>query len=58
MTGEVPTVDPDLSKGDFHEFMAWVDEYRTMGVRANAETGVDAQTAVDFGCEGAASKNR
>jgi len=32
--------------------MGWVDEIRTMEVRANAETPKDAQTARDFGCSG------
>lgn len=52
MAGEVPTVEPNLGEGDFSEFMEWVDEFRTLGVRANAETPEDAQAAVDFGCEG------
>jgi len=49
--GEVATVQPELS-GDFGKLMEWVDEVRTMGVRANAETPVDAETARKFGAEG------
>ncbi|MDL2309007.1 pyruvate, phosphate dikinase [Bacteroidales bacterium OttesenSCG-928-B11] len=36
----------------FKEFMAIVDEFRTMGVRTNADTPEDAQNAIDFGAEG------
>ena len=51
MLGEVPTVQPELS-GDFGTLMAWADEFRTMGVRANAETPNDVETALGFGAEG------
>ncbi|WP_193180207.1 pyruvate, phosphate dikinase [Nisaea sediminum] len=51
MSGEVATIKPELT-GDFGELMSWVDEFRVLGVRANAETPLDAQTAVDFGAEG------
>ena len=37
MLGVVPTVQPELS-GDFAELMAWADEFRTLGIRTNAET--------------------
>ena len=36
----------------FQHFMAIVDKYRTMGVRANADTPKDARQAVEFGAEG------
>lgn len=36
----------------FQEFMTIVDKYRKMGVRTNADTPEDAQTALDFGAEG------
>jgi len=32
--------------------MGWADQFRRMGVRANAETPLDARTARDFGAEG------
>jgi pyruvate,orthophosphate dikinase len=51
MAGELPLVNPEMA-GDFGEFMTWVDEIRTLKVRANAETPADAQTAKDFGAEG------
>ncbi|HSN59078.1 MAG TPA: putative PEP-binding protein, partial [Clostridiaceae bacterium] len=36
----------------FQSFMKIVDKYRTMGVRANADTAEDAKIARDFGAEG------
>jgi pyruvate, orthophosphate dikinase len=51
MLGEVPTIQPELS-GDFATLMEWADEARTMGVRANADTPLDAKTARRFGAEG------
>ncbi len=51
MKGTVPMVQPELT-GDFATLMAWVDKVRTMGVRANAETPLDAETALRFGAEG------
>lgn len=49
--GEVATVQPNLS-GDFNTVMAWADGVRTLNVRANAETPLDAKTARSFGAEG------
>ena len=51
MLGEVPTIHPELT-GDFVKLMGWADEVRTLGVRANAETPADAETARKFGAEG------
>ena len=51
MKGEVATIKPELS-GDFAMLMQWADSFRRMGVRANAETPLDARTARDFGAEG------
>jgi pyruvate, orthophosphate dikinase len=51
MLGQVPTIQPELS-GDFATLMEWADEARTMGVRANADTPLDAKTARRFGAEG------
>ncbi|BCX18397.1 MAG: pyruvate, phosphate dikinase [Geminicoccaceae bacterium] len=51
MLGAVKTVDPQLS-GDFATLMGWADEVRRLKVRTNAETPLDARTAVRFGCEG------
>jgi len=49
--GSVPTIEPELS-GDFGTLMGWADKMRTMKVRTNAETPLDARTAVTFGAEG------
>ncbi|MBE3554129.1 MAG: pyruvate, phosphate dikinase [Thermicanus sp.] len=51
MLGEVPLIDPVLSD-EFSELLSWADEYRTLGVRANADTPVDARKAREFGAEG------
>ena len=49
--GALPTVNAALT-GEFAELMAWADEVRTMKVRANADTPLDARTARAFGAEG------
>ncbi len=49
--GAVPTVPAALS-GEFGELMKWADKVRTMKVRANADTPLDARTARNFGAEG------
>jgi len=51
MRGEVATIQPELT-GDFGRLMVWVDKVRVLGIRANAETPVDAETARKFGAEG------
>ncbi|GBF27872.1 pyruvate, phosphate dikinase [bacterium MnTg02] len=49
--GEVPTRQPELSS-DFNTLMNWADEFRRLGVRANADTPLDSKTAREFGAEG------
>ncbi|MFA6518066.1 MAG: pyruvate, phosphate dikinase [Candidatus Shapirobacteria bacterium] len=49
--GQVPTITPTLS-GDFGTIMKWADDFRRLGVRTNADTPKDAQTARNFGAEG------
>jgi len=49
--GKVPTIQPQLGS-DFHELMKWADKFRRLGVRANADTPLDAKTARGFGAEG------
>jgi pyruvate,orthophosphate dikinase len=44
-------IEPAMS-GDFGTLMEWADKSRRMGVRANAETPMDAETARKFGAEG------
>ena len=49
--GTLPTVEPKLG-GYFNTLMAWADQYRTLGVRTNADTPEDALRARKFGAEG------
>ncbi|NBV50118.1 pyruvate, phosphate dikinase [bacterium] len=49
--GHVPTINSQLDEF-FKEFMQWVDEYRSLKVRANAETPHDVKVARTFGAEG------
>ena len=49
--GTVAMSEPAMS-GDFNTLMEWADGCRRMGVRANAETPLDAETARKFGAEG------
>jgi pyruvate,orthophosphate dikinase len=51
IAGKVDTVVPELT-GSFHEFMSWVDEFRKLKVRTNADTPNDAKVARHFGAEG------
>ena len=51
IAGEAPLVDPELGE-DFHELMRFADKYRTLHVRANADTPDDAGVARGFGAEG------
>ncbi len=49
--GNVPTVPPQLT-GDFGTLMSWVDKFRKLKVRTNADTPADARAAREFGAEG------
>ena len=49
--GYVAMIEPKVS-GHFGTMMAWADDARTLQVRANAETPLDAETARKFGAEG------
>lgn len=49
--GEVKKTEVELT-GNFEKLMVWVDKYRTMKVRTNADTPRDAATAIKFGAEG------
>jgi pyruvate,orthophosphate dikinase len=51
MLGAVPMVQASAS-GDFATLMGWVDQFRRMKVRANADTPHDARVAREFGAEG------
>jgi pyruvate,orthophosphate dikinase len=49
--GKIPVVDPVLGE-DFKKFMSWVDDYKKLGVRTNADTPNDSKVAISFGAEG------
>jgi pyruvate, orthophosphate dikinase len=49
--GEVPLINPEVS-GNFKTLMEYVNEYRKLGVRANADTPHDSEVARGFGAEG------
>ncbi len=49
--GEVPLLEPEMG-GDFSTILQWADEIRKLGVRTNADTPHDAETARKFGAEG------
>jgi pyruvate,orthophosphate dikinase len=51
MLGEVPYSRPELS-GNFGLVMEWADEFRKLGIRANADTATEAERARDFGATG------
>jgi len=51
ISGQVPLIAPEVS-GNFRTLMEWVNEYRKLGVRANADTPHDARVAREFGAEG------
>jgi pyruvate,orthophosphate dikinase len=49
--GAVPLIEPTLG-GQVQEFLSWADEFRRLGVRANADYPEDARKAREFGAEG------
>ncbi len=49
--GKIKTVEANLS-GNFGKLMEWADEFRKLGIRTNADTPKDSETAVKFGAEG------
>ena len=49
--GAIATVDASIG-GEFGRIMSWADKYRTLRVRTNADTPVDAKKAKELGAEG------
>lgn len=49
--GIVPMKDPELS-AEYLTLLSWADEYKSLEVRANADTPDDAQKALEFGAKG------
>ncbi len=51
LLGEPPMLEAALD-GAFQTLLEWADTFRDIGVRANADTPADAQTASNFAAEG------
>ena len=51
LAGEPPMLEAALD-GAFQTLLTWADDFRDIGVRANADTPADAQTAQNFAAEG------
>ncbi|MDD2619340.1 MAG: pyruvate, phosphate dikinase [Syntrophomonadaceae bacterium] len=51
MLGEVPMIEPILSD-EFETLLGWANDNKTLAVRANADTPIDAAKAREFGAEG------
>ena len=49
--GALPLIEPEIS-GAFGTLMTWADEFRTLGIRANADNPRDSHQAIEFGAEG------
>ena len=49
--GKKEVIKPELDD-DYRKFMAWVDEFRDMKVRTNADSPDDSRKALEFGAEG------
>lgn len=49
--GDIKTVEAGIT-GNFRRIMAWADQFRTLKVRTNADTPMDAANAVKLGAEG------
>ncbi len=49
--GDIKTVEASVS-GNFGRIMDWADEFRTLGVRTNADTPADTKNAIKLGAEG------
>jgi pyruvate,orthophosphate dikinase len=49
---DLPTVVPDIRNPYLLKILTWADEFRKLGVRANADYPEDAQRAREYGAEG------
>src|SRR6056297_1081086 len=49
--GKKNVVKPEMDQ-NYKTFMDWVDQFRDMSVRTNADSPVDAAKAIEFGAEG------
>ena len=50
-SGKMDVVKPELDE-DYFTFMGWVDQFRKMKVRTNADSPEDSARALEFGAEG------
>ncbi|MGB9002280.1 MAG: pyruvate, phosphate dikinase [Nitrosotalea sp.] len=50
-TGEIPTVEPKLTD-DFRTILEWSEKFKTLGIRANADTPEAAKLARTYGAKG------
>jgi pyruvate,orthophosphate dikinase len=51
--GEMPTVEPDFDKETYlRTLLEWADEFKKLGVRANADYPHDAERARSYGAKG------
>ncbi|MGI0087365.1 MAG: pyruvate, phosphate dikinase [Nitrosotalea sp.] len=50
-TGEIPTVEPKLTE-DFRTILEWSEKFKTLGIRANADTPDAAKLARSYGAKG------
>ncbi|HSG17711.1 MAG TPA: pyruvate, phosphate dikinase [Anaerolineae bacterium] len=50
--GELPTFVPDINNPYLLKLLSWADEFRVLGVWANADYPRDAQRAREYGAEG------
>jgi pyruvate,orthophosphate dikinase len=49
--GLLPLIEPEETK-ELHQLLAWADDIRSLGVRANADTPTDAAKDRSYGAEG------
>ncbi len=50
--GQIETQDPDIDNEWLTRLLEWADEFRTLGVRANADDPVEAERARRYGAAG------
>ena len=50
--GQLPTEVPDFSNPYLLKLLSWADEFRTLGVWANADYPADAERAREYGAQG------
>jgi pyruvate,orthophosphate dikinase len=50
--GQIPTVVPDIKNHYLLKLLGWADEFRSLGVWANADYPGDARRAREYGAEG------